>query len=161
VLLFANAIIGYWEEREAGNAIDALKARLAIKSRVRRDGKWVTLPAKQLEPGDVIRLRLGDIVPADARLRQGEVTSDIADIFQSDIDATTKQRLVDARLGQGQFREQLLEIWNGKCAITYCDIKVILRASHVKPWSQSNNQQRLDPANGILCQQMAVTCAFA
>jgi len=70
VLLFANAIIGYWEEREAGNAIDALKARLAIKSRVRRDGKWVTLRAKQLEPGDVIRLRLGDIVPADARLRQ-------------------------------------------------------------------------------------------
>jgi len=79
-----------------------------------------------------------------------EVTSDITDIFQSDIDATTKQRLVDARLGQGQFREQLLEIWNGKCAITYCDIKVILRASHVKPWSQSHNQQRLDPANGIL-----------
>jgi H+-transporting ATPase len=75
VLLFANAIIGYWEEREAGDAIDALKARLAIKARVKRDGKWVTPPAKQLVPGDVIRLRLGDIVPADARLLQGDEVS--------------------------------------------------------------------------------------
>ena len=71
VLLFANAIIGFWEERQAGNAIDALKARLAIKARVKRDGKWVTPPAKELVPGDVIRLRLGDIVPADARLLAG------------------------------------------------------------------------------------------
>jgi H+-transporting ATPase len=75
VLLFANAIIGFWEERQAGNAIDALKARLAIKARVKRDGKWVTPPAKELVPGDVIRLRLGDIVPADARLLKGDEIS--------------------------------------------------------------------------------------
>ena len=75
VLLFANAIIGFWEERQAGNAVDALKARLAIKSRVKRDGKWVTPPAKELVPGDVIRLRLGDIVPADARLLEGDEIS--------------------------------------------------------------------------------------
>ncbi len=68
VLLVANATIGFWEERQAGNAIDALKARLAVKARVRRDGRWVTPTAKVLVPGDVIRLRLGDIVPADARL---------------------------------------------------------------------------------------------
>jgi H+-transporting ATPase len=75
VLLLANATIGFWEEREAGNAIDALKARLAIKARVRRDGKWVTPPAKDLVPGDAIRLRLGDIVPADARLLNGDEIS--------------------------------------------------------------------------------------
>ena len=75
VLLLANAIIGFWEEREAGNAIDALKARLAIKARVKRDGKWATPPAKELVPGDVIRLRLGDIVPADARLLEGDEIS--------------------------------------------------------------------------------------
>ena len=68
VLLLANATIGFWEEREAGNAIEALKARLAIKARVKRDGKWITPPAKDLVPGDAIRLRPGDIVPADARL---------------------------------------------------------------------------------------------
>jgi H+-transporting ATPase len=75
VLLIANASIGFWEEREAGNAIDALKARLAIKARVKRDGKWVTPPAKDLVPGDAIRLRLGDIVPADARLLDGDEIS--------------------------------------------------------------------------------------
>ena len=75
VLLFANAIIGFWEERQAGDAIEALKARLAIKARVKRDKKWITPPAKDLVPGDVVRLRLGDIVPADARLLAGDEIS--------------------------------------------------------------------------------------
>jgi len=72
VLLLANAIVGFWEEHQAGNAIDALKARLAIQARVRRDGKSSTVPARELVPGDVIRVRLGDIVPADARLLAGD-----------------------------------------------------------------------------------------
>src|SRR5271155_300337 len=75
LLLLANATIGFWEERQAGNAIDALKARLAIKARVKRDGKWTTPSAKDLVPGDAIRLRLGDIVPADARLLDGDEVS--------------------------------------------------------------------------------------
>lgn len=72
VLLLANATIGFWEEREAGNAIAALKAKLAVKARVKRDGKWITPEARDLVPGDIIRLRLGDIVPADARLLDGD-----------------------------------------------------------------------------------------
>jgi len=72
LLLLANAVVGFWEEREAGNAIAALKAKLAIKARVKRDGKWVTPAARELVPGDVIRMRLGDIVPADARLLDGD-----------------------------------------------------------------------------------------
>jgi H+-transporting ATPase len=68
LLLLANAVVGFWEEHQAGNAIAALKATLAIKARVKRDGKWITPAARDLVPGDVIRLRLGDIVPADARL---------------------------------------------------------------------------------------------
>ncbi len=75
VLLLANAAVGFLEERQAGNAIEALKAKLAIKARVRRDGKWVTPPARNLVPGDAIRLRSGDIVPADARLLDGEEIS--------------------------------------------------------------------------------------
>jgi H+-transporting ATPase len=71
-LLLCNAVVGFWEERQAGNAIDALKARLAIKARVKRDGKWITPAARELVPGDVIRMRLGDIVPADARLLEGD-----------------------------------------------------------------------------------------
>jgi H+-transporting ATPase len=72
VLLVTNGVVGYAEEHQAGNAIDALKAKLATTARVRRDGQWVTPPARELVPGDVIRLRLGDIVPADARLLDGD-----------------------------------------------------------------------------------------
>jgi H+-transporting ATPase len=72
LLLIANALVGFWEEYQAGNAIAALKAKLAIKARVERDGKWITPEARELVPGDVIRLRLGDIVPADARLLAGD-----------------------------------------------------------------------------------------
>jgi len=72
LLLLANSVVGFWEEREAGNAIEALKAKLAVKARVKRDGKWINPAARELVPGDVIRVRLGDIVPADARLLEGD-----------------------------------------------------------------------------------------
>ena len=72
LLLVANAGVGFSEEHQAGKAIAALKAQLAIKARVLRDGKWVTPPARELVPGDVIRMRMGDIVPADARLLDGD-----------------------------------------------------------------------------------------
>ena len=72
LLLLTNAVVGFWEEHEAGNAIAALKATLAIKARVKRDGKWINPEARELVPGDVIRVRLGDVVPADARLLDGD-----------------------------------------------------------------------------------------
>ena len=72
VLLLANAFVGFWEEHQASNAIAALKATLAVKARVKRDGKWVDPAARELVPGDVIRVRMGDIVPADARLLEGD-----------------------------------------------------------------------------------------
>jgi H+-transporting ATPase len=72
LLLLANAVVGFWEEHQASNAIAALKAKLAVKARVKRDGKWINPAARDLVPGDVIRVRLGDIVPADARLLEGD-----------------------------------------------------------------------------------------
>jgi H+-transporting ATPase len=72
LLLVSNAVVGFWEEHQAGNAIAALKAKLAVKATVKRDGKWTNPNASELVPGDVIRLRLGDIVPADARLLEGD-----------------------------------------------------------------------------------------
>jgi H+-transporting ATPase len=72
VLLVANAGVGFWEEYQAGNAIAALKQQLALKARVRRDGAWTGVPARELVPGDLVRLRLGDIVPGDARLLEGD-----------------------------------------------------------------------------------------
>lgn len=72
VLLVSNGVVGFWEEYQAGNAIAALKAKLAIKARVKRRGKWISILARELVPGDIIHLRLGDIVPADARLLVGD-----------------------------------------------------------------------------------------
>jgi H+-transporting ATPase len=72
LLLCSNAVVGFWEEHQAGDAIAALRSKLAVKARVRRDGKWTNPDAADLVPGDVIRLRLGDIVPGDARLLAGD-----------------------------------------------------------------------------------------
>ncbi len=90
-LLLCNAVVGFWEEYQAGNAIDALKARLAIKARVKRDGRWINPPARELVPGDIIRLRLGDIVPADARLLEGdEISVDQSALTGESLPATRK-----------------------------------------------------------------------
>ena len=72
VLLLVNAGIGFWEEYKADNAIALLKQKLALMARVLRDGSWRTLPADQVVPGDIVQVRLGDIVPADLQLRAGE-----------------------------------------------------------------------------------------
>lgn len=71
-LLLLNAIVGFWQEHKADNAINLLKRRLAAKAQVLRDGKWTGLEARQLVPGDVVRIRLGDIVPADVKLFDGD-----------------------------------------------------------------------------------------
>ncbi|MDY0146881.1 MAG: plasma-membrane proton-efflux P-type ATPase [Halothiobacillus sp.] len=71
-LLIFNAVIGFWQEFKAANALDALKNQLALKARVLRDGQWREVDAAELVPGDVIRLRLGDIIPADTKLVEGE-----------------------------------------------------------------------------------------
>jgi len=67
-LLVANAAVGFWEEYQAGNAIAALKAGLALNARVKRDGSWRRVPAREVVRGDLVRLHLGEIIPADARL---------------------------------------------------------------------------------------------
>ena len=91
LLLLANAMVGFWEEHQAGNAIAALKATLAIKARVKRDGKWVNPASRELVPGDAIRLRLGDIVPADARLLDGdEISVDQSALTGESMPATRK-----------------------------------------------------------------------
>ncbi len=71
-LLVANAVVAFWEEHQAAGAIAALKAMLAPTARVKRAGCWSTVPARELVPGDLVRLRIGDIVPADATLRDGD-----------------------------------------------------------------------------------------
>ncbi|CAO3613511.1 unnamed protein product [Cunninghamella echinulata] len=68
LLLLANSVIGFMEERQAGNAVKALMEALAPECKVKRDGEWKTLEAAELVPGDIIAIKLGDVVPADGRL---------------------------------------------------------------------------------------------
>jgi H+-transporting ATPase len=71
-LLLTNGTVAFFQEHKADNAISLLKQKLSIRSRALRDGKWVELPSQEIVPGDVIRVRLGDIIPADAKLFDGE-----------------------------------------------------------------------------------------
>ncbi|ERM99423.1 ATPase 10, plasma membrane-type isoform X1 [Amborella trichopoda] len=71
-LLILNSTISFVEENNAGNAAAALMARLAPKTKVLRDGQWQEKDASILVPGDMISIKLGDIIPADARLLEGD-----------------------------------------------------------------------------------------
>jgi H+-transporting ATPase len=76
LLLVGNAVLGFVEEGKAQAALEILRHRLEINARVMRDGKWLPIPARDLVPGDCIYLRMGDMVPADARLVQGDIQVD-------------------------------------------------------------------------------------
>lgn len=75
LMLLVNAGVAFWQEHKADNAITLLKQRLAARARVMRDGKWVDLAASQLVPGDIVHIALGNVVPADLKLLQGQTVS--------------------------------------------------------------------------------------
>jgi hypothetical protein len=62
---------------------------------------------------------------------------------------TQRQAIVKSRIGQGLFRDRLVQYWNAACAVTRCPILAILKASHIKPWRTSDNKERLDVFNGL------------
>jgi len=75
-LLVFNAILGFIQEERANSALELLKEKLRINARVKRDGNWTLIPARELVPGDVIRLRAGDFIPADVRMAEGSAEVD-------------------------------------------------------------------------------------
>ncbi len=72
ILLILNGVVGFWEEHKAENVIEFLKKKMALRARVLRSGKWSIIEARELVPGDVVRIRMGDIVPADLKLVEGD-----------------------------------------------------------------------------------------
>jgi H+-transporting ATPase len=97
LLLLMNGVVGFWQENKADNAIELLKKRLAPSARVLRDGRWNALPASRLVPGDLVRIRLGEIVPADLKLIEG-------DFLQVDESALTGESLpVEKRVSEVAF----------------------------------------------------------
>ena len=71
-------------------------------------------------------------------------------IDDPELTATQKDQLIQARIGQGAFREALLDLWKARCCVTDCAIRPVLRASHIKPWRVASNAERLDRFNGLL-----------
>ncbi len=86
LMLIINAIVGFWQEKKADNTIELLKQKLATQAQVLRDGIWLVIPARQLVPGDIVRVRLGEMVPADLKLVEG-------DYLQTDESALTGESL--------------------------------------------------------------------
>jgi H+-transporting ATPase len=76
LLLTVNAVIGHLHSRGSQKAIELLKKKLALKAKILRGGKWVIKEAKEIVPGDIIAVGIGDIVPADARMVSGELSVD-------------------------------------------------------------------------------------
>jgi H+-transporting ATPase len=111
-MLLINAGVGFLQEFKADNAIAALKQTLALKARVLRDGNWQTIAATGLVPGDVIKLHLGNIVPADARLAEGEYLS----VDQS---ALTGESLpVDKKVGDTVYSSSIARIGEMTAVVT-------------------------------------------
>lgn len=94
LMLLINAGVGFIEEQSAEKAIAALKQKLALQARVKRDGRWMDLPAREVVPGDLISVKLGSIVPADAQSVKGEYIS----IDQSVL--TGESLPVDKKIGE-------------------------------------------------------------
>jgi H+-transporting ATPase len=77
-LLVMNTVIGFFNENNSQKALELLKKRLEIRTNLLRDGKWAARAARELVPGDIITVRLGDVVPADAKIIEGQLSVDQA-----------------------------------------------------------------------------------
>ena len=75
-LLLFNSIIGVLHESRAEKAVDLLRRRITVEAKVLRDGKWRTIPSRELVPGDIVKVMIGDIVPADLKIIEGAVSVD-------------------------------------------------------------------------------------
>lgn len=105
---------------------------------------WGTNPVRAVQPFVKAYETLLDLVYTRAE------EADIAAIETAASTANTEiKALVHARRGQGQYREELLDLWERRCAVTGCGVLAVLRASHAKPWRVSTDAQRLDPNNGL------------
>jgi len=103
VLLFFNAIIDFYQESKALNALKVLKDKLARKALVLRDGKWQEIDAKELVPEDIVKIKIGDIVPADVQILQG-------DFLSVDLSALTGESLpVNKQVGESVYANAIIK----------------------------------------------------
>ena len=89
-LLVINAVLSFTQEHRAAGVVEALRKRLQVSARVLRESKWQVIPARELVPGDIVRVRPGDIIPADVKLLTGALTVDQSALTGESKDADKK-----------------------------------------------------------------------
>ena len=117
-----------------------LRTRLTLEeltglAQARASVRYLGQPSSKLSVSDD---EASDIEAIKSKLKAGK------------IDSTTAKRLIDARKGQGAFRKNLLKVWRNTCAVSGIGNQSALRASHIKPWRDSTDAERLSPSNGII-----------
>jgi hypothetical protein len=125
-------------------------AEIALKVRGERHST-ISLPTQPGGPKrDGENDSIGHVDAIESVNEKNTIVNDLTDIFECpNLDLTTKKTLIDARLGQGAFRARVLQTWDNCCSVTGSALLHVIRASHIKPWHKSSNQERLDPENGL------------
>jgi H+-transporting ATPase len=100
-LLVFNAVLGFFQEERANSALQLLKEKLKINARVKRNGNWTVIPAREIVPGDVIRLRAGDFIPADVKMAEGS-----AEVDQSSL--TGESQMVEKKANETLYSGSIL-----------------------------------------------------
>ena len=131
---------------------------------LRGTAKLLTMFGRYTQIDEAGALQMMDFVPQGARgapwhrIRAAiegpgsfSVATDLSKIrSRKDVPQTTRQQLIDARLGQGRFRRNVEGLWDGACSVSGCALASVLRASHIVAWKRCDDRQRLDGANGLL-----------
>jgi len=127
-------------EDEARKIIAFDDSRLAKLGQLRVEGDFTLAKVEGYVATSYLRRSLSS---------DGNLAADLRAIGRMSVDATTKEVLINARMGQGQFRADVLKIWGGCCAVTGAVTGDAIRASHIKPWRSSDHHERLDHTNGL------------
>lgn len=98
------------------------------------------------------KTRFDNLLSGFGQIDALELAEDLAELEKTPLGSTERETLVKARIGQGQFRSDITSLWRlgEKCPLTNIEIPELLIASHIKPWRDSDDQERLDPHNGLL-----------
>ena len=147
------------------DARDGVQWEAAEAEFLRQCGAFGVRPAKYARSYWVVDRDGGQGLSAKSSSRRGggrkaprDSARQQAHPIERDIDAlldglpvnTETLAMVAARIGQGRFRDAVSKKWDDRCAVTGCSVREALRASHIKPWAESSDRERLDPHNGIL-----------
>ena len=129
--------------------IAKLWTRLAERGRVRKqDAHYFASALLHHALPEVVKNEGTELVLLQSH-NEDKLLADILSLVQRNVDATTREALITARVGQGVFRSQVLQLWGQCCAVTHSTTLEAIRASHIKPWRISTDQERLDANNGL------------